>query len=330
MNPFFTQIVINTVLNKKKQTSGKSHQVYSDYQVAKGFMKLKINVLRMVKDIILITAGVACASFGLKSFLLPNYFIDGGVTGISLLVAEVTGWPLPVLLLAINIPFILLAAKVINKTFAVKAVVAITALAVCLHFISFPFVTQDKLLVSIFGGFFMGAGIGLSVRGGAVLDGTEILAIFLGKKFHTTIGDFIILFNVIIFLFAAYLLSVEQALYSMITYFAASKTLDFVVEGIDEYAGITIISPHAHEIKKIITEEMGRGVTIYRGRGGYGKRGNSHDLDIMYTVVTRFEISRLNTEIQKIDPGAFVVTTPVKDIKGGMVKLTARSVLSKL
>jgi uncharacterized membrane-anchored protein YitT (DUF2179 family) len=329
MNPFFTQLIINTVLNKKRK-DGSQQQTYSRYKVAKGFLELKINILRLVKDIILITSGVACASFGLKGFLLPAHFIDGGVTGISLLMAEIVGWPLSVLLLLINIPFILLAVKVIDKTFAVKAAIAITALALCLHFIDFPSVTEDKLLVSVFGGFFIGAGIGLSVRGGAVLDGTEILAIFLGKKFHTTIGDFIILFNVIIFLFAAYFLSVEQALYSMITYFAASKTLDFVVEGIDEYAGVTIISPHANEIKKVITNEMGRGVTIYRGHGGYGKRGDLHELDIIYTVVTRFEISRLNTEIQKIDAGAFIVTAPVKDIKGGMVKITARSVLSKL
>lgn len=318
MNPIWTQIVIQGVLNRKKGATERKQ--YSDYQIAKGFRELKITAFRYLKDVILITTGVVSVAFGLESFLLPSNFIDGGVTGISLLITEITSWPLPLLLVIINIPFILLGVKVISTEFAIKTAIAISALAVCIYFIHFQQITQDKLLVSAFGGFFIGAGIGLSIRGGAVLDGTEILAIFLSRKLHTTIGDFIIIFNVIIFAFAAYFLSVEQALYSMITYLAASKTLDFVVEGIEEYVGITIISTHSAEIKEIITQELGRGVTLYNGKGGYGKRGNTYELEIVYTVVTRFEISKLNTEILKIDPNAFIVSSPVKDIKGGMVK----------
>ncbi|MCE3225955.1 MAG: hypothetical protein K0S32_506 [Bacteroidetes bacterium] len=318
MNPIWTQIVIQGVLNRKKKDYGKKQ--YSDYQIAKGFRELKIIALRYLKDVILISAGVGAAAFGLESFLLPNSFIDGGVTGISLLVTEITSWPLPILLVLINIPFILLGAKVISSEFAIKTAIAISALAVCIYFFHFPQITHDKLLVSAFGGFFLGAGIGLSIRGGAVLDGTEILAIYLSRKLHTTIGDFIIIFNIVIFGFAAYFLSIEQALYSMITYLAASKTLDFVVEGIEEYVGVTIISTHSAEINEVITHDLGRGVTIYNGKGGYGKRGTVYELEIIYTVVTRFEISKLNYEILKIDPNAFIVSSPVKDIKGGMVK----------
>jgi uncharacterized membrane-anchored protein YitT (DUF2179 family) len=175
-------------------------------------------------------------------------------------------------------------------------------------------------LVAIFGGFFLGAGIGLSVRGGAVLDGTEVLAIYLSRKLGTTIGTIIIAINVVIFSAAAYFLSIEIALYSMITYLAASKTLDFIVEGIDEYIGVTIVSPYSEKIRLMIIEKMGRGVTIYNGKGGYGKQGNTKKVEIVYTVITRLELNKLNTEIQKIDKEAFIVMNSVKDTKGGMIK----------
>ncbi len=172
----------------------------------------------------------------------------------------------------------------------------------------------------MFGGFFLGAGIGLSIRGGAVIDGTEVLAIFLSRKLGTTIGDIIIVFNVIIFSAAAWLLSVETALYSMITYLAASKTVDFIIEGIEEYTGITIISVRNDEIAQMIVDVMERGITVYRGKRGHGKSGETKDIDILYTVITRLEISKLNTEIKKIDPNAFVVMNSIKDTKGGMIK----------
>ena len=154
-------------------------------------------------------------------------------------------------------------------------------------------------------GFFLGAGIGLSIRGGAVLDGTEVLAIYLSKKLGTTIGDIIIIINVMIFSATAYYLSIEIALYSMITYLAASKTLDFVIDGIEEYTGVTIISHHSEEIGQMVIEIMGRGVTMYQGKGGYGKTGIITHLDILYTVITRLELNKLKSEIEKIDPKRF-------------------------
>jgi uncharacterized membrane-anchored protein YitT (DUF2179 family) len=292
----------------------------SSYKLARGYRNLRINLNRIVKDFILIGAGILSASFGLKGFLLTNNFIDGGATGISLLISATTKVQLPILLIVINFPFILLGNKILGKLFALKTTVAIIFLALCVAFVSFPNVTNDNLLVAIFGGFFLGAGIGLSVRGGAVIDGTEVLAIFLSKKFGTTIGDIIILINVFIFSAAAYFLSIEIALYSMITYLSASKTLDFIVEGIEEYIGVTIVSSHSEELRQMITNDLGRGVTIYSGKRGFGKNGESKEVEIIYTVLTRLELNKLNVEIQKIDSNAFVVMNSVKDTKGGMIK----------
>ncbi len=322
MNSFWIKLISRTVLQEKK-TPDQNSPEYSQYALAKGFRELKITTFRLLKDIVLMAAGIGSAAFGLESFLLPNKFIDGGATGISLLATELSTIPLYVLLLLINIPFIFLGYKVIGKNFAIKTAVAITGLAICVAAIHFPEVTHDKLLVAVFGGFFLGAGIGLSVRGGAVIDGTEVLAIFLSRKFGTTIGDIIIIINVLIFSAAAYLLSVETALYSMITYLVASKTLDFVIEGIDEYTGVTIVSSHSEEIRSMIVDKLGRGVTVYKGKRGFGSHGERKDIDIIYTVITRLELNKLNTEIQKIDPNSFVVMNSVKDTKGGMIKKRA-------
>lgn len=292
----------------------------SNYQIAKAYKTGLSSLKRELRNNLFIVIGIFSASFGFKGFLLTNHFIDGGATGISLLITEVTKIPLSLLLIVINIPFVILGYKILNKQFALKTALAITGLALCVEFVDFPNITDDDLLVAVFGGFFLGAGIGFAVRGGAVIDGTEVLAIFLSRKFKTTLGDIIIAINIIIFLTAAYLLSVQIAMYSMITYLAASKTLDFFVEGIEEYIGVTIVSPHCEEIRQMIIRKMGRGVTIYQGRGGYGKRGETREIDIVYTVITRLELSKLSTEISKIDPNAFVVMNSVKDTQGGMIK----------
>jgi len=319
MNSFFTKIIIRTTLRQKKKVDGNS-ETYSAYEFAKGVREFKINAVRHIKDFFLITAGVFSASFGFKGFLLTNHFIDGGATGISLLISALTSIPLYLLIICVNIPFIFLAHKILGKTFAIKTALAISGLALCLATVNFPDVTKDNLLVAVFGGFFLGAGIGLSIRGGAVIDGTEVLAIYLSRKLGTTIGDIIIGINVVIFSAAAYFLSVEIALYSMITYMAASKTLDFIIEGIEEYIGVTIISTHSEEIRQMIIDIMGRGFTIYNGKRGFGKRGEAKEIDIIYTVVTRLELNKLNTEIEKIDPNTFVVMSSIKDTKGGMIK----------
>jgi uncharacterized membrane-anchored protein YitT (DUF2179 family) len=319
MNLFWFKI-LNKSLGENLTTDPDSY-FSSAYRQAKRYRELKITLRRHIKDTLFIIAGIFSAAFGLKGFILHNDFIDGGATGIALLTAKVLGVPLYLLIIGVNIPFVLMGAKVLGRAFAIKTALAISGLALCLATVHFPEVTQEKLLVAVFGGFFLGAGIGLSVRGGAVIDGTEVLAIFISRKTSATIGDIIIIINVVIFGAAAWLLSVEAALYSMITYLAASKTLDFIVEGIEEYIGVTIVSSHSNDIRLMIIEIMGRGVTIYKGERGFGKTGFSNkEVDILYTVITRLELSKLNTEIEKIDPSAFVVMNSVKDTKGGMIK----------
>lgn len=293
----------------------------SGYLAAKEYLRLRVSARQFAKDIVFIVLGILAAGFGLKGFLLPNDFIDGGVTGISLLTEALTDYPLSWLILIINFPFIVLGYFQIGRGFAIKSVVAIVGLALAISFIEYPIITSDKLLVAVFGGFFLGAGIGLSVRGGGVLDGTEVLAIFLSRKTGLTIGDLILVFNLVIFSTAAYLLSMETALYSILTYLAASKTVDFVIEGVEEYIGVTIVSSHSDEIRLMVIEQMGRGVTIYNGKRGYGKRGEQLDeTDIIFSVITRLEITKLQNEVQKVDPNAFIVMHSVKDLKGGMIK----------
>ena len=293
----------------------------SKYRKAKTQYRNRKAFILNLRDSLLIILGILSAGFGLKSFLLPNDFIDGGATGISLLLTEITGLAIYLLILLVNIPFILFGYRQIGRNFTIKTVTAISGLALCLALVEYPIVTNDKLLVAVFGGFFLGAGIGLTVRGGAVLDGTEVLAIFVSKKTNATIGDIIAVINIVIFSAAAYYLSIESALYSMLTYISASKTVDYIIEGIEEYTGVTIISPKSEEIRQAITEKLGRGVTEYKGSGGFGKRGYTRmEMNIIFTVVTRLEVSRLRTEIELIDPNAFVVMHSIKDTKGGMIK----------
>lgn len=319
MNPIFTQIIIETV----RRTMQRKHvaETITKYNFGKEMYKFKISSIHLIKDSLLILVGIISAGFGLESFLLPNSFIDGGVTGISLLATELTGYPLPILIVVINIPFIIIGLTQIGKPFAIKSVIAIIGLALAITFIHYPVITSDKLLVAVFGGFFIGLGIGFAVRGGGVLDGTEVLAIYLSRRTGLTIGDVILIFNIIIFSFAAYVLSVETALYSILTYLAASKTVDFVIEGIEEYTGVTIVSSHSDEIRLMIVEKLGRGVTIYNGKRGFGKHGhNLNPTDIVFTVVTRLEIAKLQSEVDKIDSNAFMVMNSIKDTKGGMIK----------
>lgn len=316
----FIRKFIEAGTRKPQVAAANSENNLTPYKYAKSYRELTITVKRLIRDLLLMTAGVFSAAFGFKGFLLTNEFIDGGATGISLLISFLTKIPLYLLIITVNIPFIILGYKTMGRAFAIKTMIAIGGLALVLATVKFPNVTNDNLLVAVFGGFFLGAGIGLTVRGGAVIDGTEILAIYLSRKLGTTIGDIIILINVLIFSAAAYFLSIEIALYSMITYLAASKTLDFIIEGIEEYIGVTIVSSHSDEIRQMIIDKMGRGCTVYTGKKGYGKKGETKDVDIIYTVITRLEINKLNTEIEKIEPDTFVVMSSVKDTKGGMIK----------
>ncbi|MFD1470508.1 YitT family protein [Hymenobacter caeli] len=272
-----------------------------------------------------IAAGVFSAAFGLKGFLLSSHFIDGGVTGVSMLLAAVTHLPLAALILVFNLPFIGLGLRQLGRKFALRSAVGIGGLALVLATVPFPDVTHDLLLTAVFGGVFIGAGIGLAMRGGAVLDGTEIAALLVSR--HLTllkVSDLILLLNLVIFGAAVAVLGTEAALYSMLTYFAAARVLEFVLNGIEQYTGVTIVSEHSDAIRKAITENLGRGVTMYQGKAGYGKRGEQgHERDIVFTVVTRLELPGLRAQVQAIDPQAFVVQYRVDDAQGGIIKQRA-------
>ena len=318
VNPNLQQLILQQV---KKNLGADDNKAHQRYEYAKNAWKRHKEVRNIIRSIAFVLAGITSAAFGLEGFLIPSGFIDGGVTGISLLINKETGIPFSLLIVLINLPFVLLGWKQIGKTFGIKSIIAITLLAIAVFVIPFTPVTNDKLLVSIFGGFFLGAGIGLTIRGGGVIDGTEILAISLSRKKSLSVGDFILLFNIVIFSVAAWLLSKEVAMYSILTYLAASKTVDFVLEGIEEFTGVTIISVHSEEIVSMITNKMGRGLTVYAGKKGYGRRGeNPAASNIIFTVLTRLEISRLTSEVEKIDPNAFIVMQSIKDTHGGMVK----------
>jgi Uncharacterized conserved protein len=239
-----------------------------------------------------------------------------------MLIAEVTGLPLAVLIFVINIPFVLIGYKQIGLRFALKSGLAILGLALCLFFVTFPDVTPDKLLTAVFGGFFIGAGIGLSIRAGAVLDGTDIAALLVARQSHVLrVGDVILVLNIVIFLAAAFFLGIESALYSILTYVAASKTIDFLIHGVEEYTAITIVSPRSDEIREAITNGLDRGVTVMRGAGGKGSTGTSEgEISILYCVVTRLELGGVMDKVLSIDDTAFVTTHPLSNVQGGLIK----------
>lgn len=272
--------------------------------------------IQNLTTIIFTILGILSAGLGLKGFLLANKFIDGGVTGISMLIAAVSSIPLAILILLINIPFIILGYRQVSKVFAIKSIVAILGLAISLVLVPYPTITTDKLLTAVFGGMFLGAGIGLSIRGGCVLDGTEVMALILSKKIGATIGDIILIFNIIIFSVAILVLGVEPSLYSMLTYFAASKTVDFILNGIEEYNGIIIISNKSDEIRQSILNDLARGVTVYKGSGGL----TEVEHNILFCVVTRLEIPALKNLVSIIDEAAFLVIHPISDASGGIIK----------
>ncbi|WP_142785466.1 YitT family protein [Changchengzhania lutea] len=318
MNPFLSKLLVDLV--RKRLEAKHADRSISKKEIVPVVRRLQVELSHTIKEYLFIVIGVFSAGFGLKGFLLPNKFIDGGATGISLLLGNVTSLNLGVLLILINLPFIILASRTISMKFAIRSIVAITLLAFVVHFIEYPIITEDKLLIAVFGGFFLGLGIGLSMRGRSVIDGTEVLAIYLSRKLSLTIGDVLLLINIIIFSVGAYMLSIEVALYAILTYLSAAKTVDFVVDGVEEYVGVTIISNKHEDIRIMLTEKLRRACTIYAGKGGFGLHRRSYDKDIIYTIVTRLELAKLQTEIDKIDRNAFVVMSVVKDLKGGMIK----------
>jgi uncharacterized membrane-anchored protein YitT (DUF2179 family) len=268
-------------------------------------------------NLLLIGAGILFAGMGLSGFLFSSRFIDGGVTGVSMLLAKETPVPLSMWLLIINVPFVFLGWRQLGRVFAIRSIVAITGLSVAVALIPYPDVTSDRVLTAVFGGFFIGLGVGLAIRGGAVLDGTEIAALLISKRMPSLkVGDVVLLFNTALFVVAMSLLGVEPALYSILTYIAAAKTLDFVIYGLEEYTAFTIVSRQSGSIKSAITRELGRGVTVYRGYGGM----SGEEEEIIFCVVTRWEIGKVRAIVRGFDEAAFVVYHPLAGAEGGILK----------
>ncbi len=285
-----------------------------------------LNLPQWVIDAFYTIAGILFCGFALKGFLVPNKFFDGGVTGISLLLHELYHFNIAYVIVLVNIPFIIMGSFQVNRRFAFRTLTAVIGLGLCLQFIDYPQITNDMLLVSIFGGVFMGIGVGLAMRGGCALDGIEVLALYTGKRISFTISEIILGINIIIFLIAAVELGLPTALYSILTYYTASRTINFVIEGLEEYTGVTIISGQSQIIKERLVMELGRGITVYKGERGFLKESFdvSQPVDIVFTVVTRLEVRRLRNLVHDIDSKAFVFTSSIKEAAGGVLKRRAR------
>ncbi|MEO3403353.1 YitT family protein [Mucilaginibacter sp. CAU 1740] len=285
-----------------------------------------LKIEEVIKDVVTVIIGILFCGFALKGFLVPNSFFDGGVTGISLLLHELYHFNIAYVIIIANIPFIIMGMFQVNKAFALKTFACVIGLGLCLQFIHYPVITSDKLLVSIFGGVFMGLGVGLSIRGGCALDGIEILALYTLKRSSFTISEIILGINIIIFLIAAVELGLPTALYSILTYYTASRTITFVIDGLEEYTAVNIISGQSEIIKERLVMELGRGITIYKGERGFMKESfDVHQpVDIIFTVVTRLEVRRLKNLVHSIDPKAFVFTNSIKEAAGGVLKKKVR------
>jgi len=266
--------------------------------------------------------GVASAVVALQGFMIPNHFLDGGVTGISILVEEIFGIHISLLLIAFNIPFLILGYKHLGKTFSVSATLAVLLLAALMTFVSIPTFTTDKVLIAVFGGFFIGLGIGLVIRGGGVIDGLEVIAHYTHNRSGFTTSELILTFNSLIFLIAAIHFGIETAMYSILVYFTAMKTSDYIVDGFEEYTALSIISKEYENVKSLIVNDFGKGISVYKGERGYlpGVFNEKYDCDIIMTIITRLEVNRIKRAVLEIDTDAFFYIQSIKEVNGGIVK----------
>ena len=286
---------------------------------------------RNLSEFVQITIGIFLASLGLKLFLLPNGFLDGGATGIAILLSTLFKLNISFVLLIVSIPFLILAWFSLSKRIFFKSVVSIISLAFIIHFENFNSVTEDKLLIAIFGGLFLGAGIGLAIRNGAVLDGSEILGIFINQQLGISIGKVVLFFNAILFGVTAFLLTLEVAMYSILTFIVTAKVIDLMIEGFEDYVGLMIVSEEINTINEELIKVVGIGTTLYHGSGGYGKRGARQTKEIIHTVINRIDIRRTYNLIESIDKNAFIIEFDVNNIKGGIYsKFLSKEVFKKL
>lgn len=277
-------------------------------------------IFGIIKKYLFIFIGSILAAIGLEEFLVPNQIIDGGVIGISILLSHVMHLPLGLFVLVLNLPFLHIGYNQIGKTFALSTLFAVSSLA---YWVSFfhpvPELTHDLFLAAIFGGITVGVGVGMIIRYGGSLDGTEIIAIILDKRTGFSVGEVVMFFNLFILASAGFVFSWDKAMYSLVAYFVAFKVIDITIEGLDESKGVIIVSDNSDEIAAALMARLGRGVTILHGAGAF----SGEDKKVLYSVITRLEIAKLKTIVYEKDAEAFVTIHEVHDVFGGRTKKKA-------
>jgi uncharacterized membrane-anchored protein YitT (DUF2179 family) len=272
---------------------------------------------KILQRALLITLGALLMSVGLEIFLVPNHVIDGGIVGISIILSYLTSWKLGLFIFILNIPFFFIGYKQIGKTFALSTLYGIIILSIgttLLHPV--PAFTQDILLASVFGGIVLGIGVGLVIRYGGSLDGTEILAILFNKKLPFSVGEIIMFFNLFILGSAGFVFSWDRAMYSLIAYFVAYKTIDITITGLDESKSVWIISDNARQIGDAIMNRLGRGVTYLHGEGAY----SGDDKQVIFCVINRLEEAKLKEIVTENDETAFLAVADIAEVRGGRFK----------
>jgi uncharacterized membrane-anchored protein YitT (DUF2179 family) len=277
----------------------------------------KLASFKLFKRVLFILIGAGLVSIGLEIFLVPNRIIDGGIVGISIIASYLTGFPLGMFLFLLNLPFLIWGYKQIGKTFTLSTLFGVSAMSIgtaLLHPVSK--ITDDPLLAAVFGGVILGIGIGLVIRYGGSLDGTEIVAIGLNKRTPFSVGEMVMFFNIFILGSAAFVFGLDRAMYSLIAYFIAFKMIDVTIEGFEESKSVWIISDNHKEIGEALLARLGRGVTYLTGEGGY----TGDDKKVIFCVITRLEEAKLKSIVEEIDPGAFLAIGNIHDVKGGRFK----------
>jgi uncharacterized membrane-anchored protein YitT (DUF2179 family) len=279
------------------------------------------------KTLIQLLLGTTLAVIAMKGFMIPNRFLDGGVTGISILLHEMLHINISVLMVTINLPFMYLGYKRIGRTFAVQTVIAVILVSLGLLFVHIGPITKDKLLIAIFGGILMGTGVGLVIRSGGVLDGAEVLAVFTKRRTGFSNSEIIMTFNTIIFVAAAIQFGIETTMYSIITYFTVTRATNYVVDGIEEFTAMNIITAREEDVKSLLVNQLGKGITVYKGTRGHlpGSFQARMDCEIIVTIVTRLEIKQIEDALHQVDPRAFVYVQTIKEASGGVLKQKAHA-----
>ncbi len=253
-------------------------------------------------------------------FLLPNGFLDGGATGIAILVSKIFDCDISLILPIISVPFFIIGYFTLDKWIITKSLLSVCCLALFIHFENFQPITEDKLIIAVFGGLLLGVGIGLAIRNGSVLDGAEILGIYINQKFGFSIGAILLAFNIVIFSITAVILTPEIAMYSILTYIVTGKAVDFTIQGFENYIGLIIISNKSQDMQRLFLEHIGNGITVYQGLKGFGKRGVSDNKEIIHLIINRIDLRRIHKLIDSIDNEAFVTEFDVNNVRGGKLR----------